>query len=194
MIYLNAIPIYHYSNSRFSLYYQLNSVEFFWFILHRNYYGILWNSFWIYHAILWILFLFLLLLASISLNNLSIFKQLQIGEDFLPTSFSILEEQPMDMLLGLDMLKRHQVKLWLYNSLFELVQMTLFRELFGRSVEIQLSFNIFDRITVVILCKQSVKIWLQWVIFFRVVIRVLLFEIGFKEIFKMHAKLDFSRV
>lgn len=72
--------------------------------------------------------------------------------------------------------------------------MTLFRELFGRSVEIQLSFNIFDRITVVILCKQSVKIWLQRVIFFRVVIRVLLFEIGFKEIFKMHAKLDFSRV
>ena len=44
--------------------------------------------------------------------------------------------------------------------------MTLFRELFGRSVEIQLSFNIFDRITVVILCKQSVKIWLQRVIFF----------------------------
>ena len=35
--------------------------------------------------------------------------QLQIGDDFLPTSFSILEEQPMDMLLGLDMLKRHQV-------------------------------------------------------------------------------------
>lgn len=34
--------------------------------------------------------------------------QLQIADDFLPTSFSILEEQPMDMLLGLDMLKRHQ--------------------------------------------------------------------------------------
>lgn len=34
--------------------------------------------------------------------------QLQIGEAFLPTSFSILEQQPMDMLLGLDMLKRHQ--------------------------------------------------------------------------------------
>lgn len=34
--------------------------------------------------------------------------QVQIEGDFLPCSFSILEEQPMDMLLGLDMLKRHQ--------------------------------------------------------------------------------------
>lgn len=35
--------------------------------------------------------------------------QVQIEGDFLPCSFSILEDQPMDMLLGLDMLKRHQV-------------------------------------------------------------------------------------
>ncbi|XP_023248174.1 protein DDI1 homolog 2 isoform X2 [Copidosoma floridanum] len=34
--------------------------------------------------------------------------QIQIGRDHLTTSFSVLEEQPMDMLLGLDMLKRHQ--------------------------------------------------------------------------------------
>ena len=34
---------------------------------------------------------------------------IQIGQDHLQCSFSILEEQPMDMLLGLDMLKRHQV-------------------------------------------------------------------------------------
>lgn len=34
--------------------------------------------------------------------------QIQIEGDFLASSFSILEEQPMDMLLGLDMLKRHQ--------------------------------------------------------------------------------------
>ncbi|XP_045470298.1 protein DDI1 homolog 2 isoform X3 [Harmonia axyridis] len=34
--------------------------------------------------------------------------QIQIENDYLITSFSVLEEQPMDMLLGLDMLKRHQ--------------------------------------------------------------------------------------
>ena len=35
--------------------------------------------------------------------------QMQIGNDFLTSSFSILQDQPMDLLLGLDMLKRHQV-------------------------------------------------------------------------------------
>ncbi|RWS16342.1 protein DDI1 2-like protein [Dinothrombium tinctorium] len=34
--------------------------------------------------------------------------QLQIENDFLASSFTILEEQEMDMMLGLDMLKRHQ--------------------------------------------------------------------------------------
>ncbi|CAH1395044.1 unnamed protein product [Nezara viridula] len=34
--------------------------------------------------------------------------QVAIENDFLTTSFSVLEEQPMDMLLGLDMLRRHQ--------------------------------------------------------------------------------------
>ena len=34
--------------------------------------------------------------------------QIQIKDVHLPSSFSILEHQPMDMLLGLDMLKRHQ--------------------------------------------------------------------------------------
>ncbi|XP_013787909.2 protein DDI1 homolog 2-like, partial [Limulus polyphemus] len=34
--------------------------------------------------------------------------QIQIENDFLTSSFSVLEDQPMDMLLGLDMLKRHQ--------------------------------------------------------------------------------------
>lgn len=39
--------------------------------------------------------------------------QMQIENDYLTTSFSVLEEQPMDMLLGLDMLKRHQVNYFL---------------------------------------------------------------------------------
>ncbi|CAG2164008.1 unnamed protein product [Oppiella nova] len=34
--------------------------------------------------------------------------QIQIANDYLASSFTILEDQPMDMLLGLDMLKRHQ--------------------------------------------------------------------------------------
>lgn len=34
--------------------------------------------------------------------------QVQIEKDFLASSFTILQDQPMDMLLGLDMLKRHQ--------------------------------------------------------------------------------------
>lgn len=34
--------------------------------------------------------------------------QIRIGQDYLASSFSVLESQPMDMLLGLDMLKRHQ--------------------------------------------------------------------------------------
>merc|ERR1719471_1810888 len=37
--------------------------------------------------------------------------QIQIEKDYLTSSFSILEDQPMDMLLGLDMLKKHQCTL-----------------------------------------------------------------------------------
>ncbi|CAB0035245.1 unnamed protein product [Trichogramma brassicae] len=43
--------------------------------------------------------------------------QIQIGNDHLTTSFSVLEEQPMDMLLGLDMLKRHQCSIDLRRNI-----------------------------------------------------------------------------
>ncbi|XP_068239917.1 protein DDI1 homolog 2 isoform X2 [Palaemon carinicauda] len=42
--------------------------------------------------------------------------QIQIADNYLASSFSILEEQPMDMLLGLDMLKRHQMCIDLKNN------------------------------------------------------------------------------
>lgn len=41
--------------------------------------------------------------------------QIQIGDIFLTSSFSILENQKTDMLFGLDMLRRHQVDLSLNN-------------------------------------------------------------------------------
>ncbi|XP_055694879.1 protein DDI1 homolog 2 [Lutzomyia longipalpis] len=46
--------------------------------------------------------------------------QLQIEKDFLITSFSVLEEQPMDMLLGLDMLKRHQCNIDLQRNVLRI--------------------------------------------------------------------------
>ena len=44
--------------------------------------------------------------AAISIDFVG---EVKIAGNFFATAFSILEEQPMDMLLGLDMLKRHQV-------------------------------------------------------------------------------------
>lgn len=46
--------------------------------------------------------------------------QLQIEQDFLITSFSVLAEQPMDMLLGLDMLKRHQCNIDLQKNILRI--------------------------------------------------------------------------
>ncbi|PSN32172.1 Protein DDI1 2 [Blattella germanica] len=46
--------------------------------------------------------------------------QIQIETDYLTTSFSVLEEQPMDMLLGLDMLKRHQCSIDLKKNVLHI--------------------------------------------------------------------------
>ncbi|XP_019868049.1 protein DDI1 homolog 2 isoform X4 [Aethina tumida] len=46
--------------------------------------------------------------------------QIQIENIYLTTSFSVLEEQPMDMLLGLDMLKRHQCCIDLHNNVLRI--------------------------------------------------------------------------
>ncbi|CAH0703761.1 unnamed protein product [Spodoptera exigua] len=46
--------------------------------------------------------------------------QMRIEKDFLTTSFSVLEEQPMDMLLGLDMLKRHQCNIDLKRNVLRI--------------------------------------------------------------------------
>ncbi|XP_053683561.1 protein DDI1 homolog 2 isoform X2 [Sabethes cyaneus] len=46
--------------------------------------------------------------------------QIQIENDFLTSSFSVLEEQPMDMLLGLDMLKRHQCNIDLKSGVLRI--------------------------------------------------------------------------
>ena len=46
--------------------------------------------------------------------------QLEINGDFLPTSFMILEHQPMDMLLGLDMLRRYQCTIDLKQNLLRI--------------------------------------------------------------------------
>merc|ERR1712179_551960 len=51
--------------------------------------------------------------------------QIQIEQDYLTSSFSILESQPMDMLLGLDMLKKHQVSSLNYHSLVTSVMFNL---------------------------------------------------------------------
>lgn len=46
--------------------------------------------------------------------------QIQIEKDFLLTSFSVLVDQSMEMLLGLDMLKRHQCTIDLQKNVLRI--------------------------------------------------------------------------
>ena len=48
--------------------------------------------------------------SSIVIEFLFLSAQLEIEKHYFATSLSVLEDQPMDMLLGLDMLRRHQVR------------------------------------------------------------------------------------
>ncbi|KMQ88296.1 protein ddi1-like protein 2 protein [Lasius niger] len=61
--------------------------------------------------------------------------QIQIGNDHLTTSFSVLEEQPMDMLLGLDMLKRHQCCIDLKKNVLKIGDLPECARLSGNSDE-----------------------------------------------------------
>lgn len=56
--------------------------------------------------------LFLCFFSFISICMKIILAQLEIEKNYFATSLSVLEDQPMDMLLGLDMLRRHQVRLF----------------------------------------------------------------------------------
>jgi len=46
--------------------------------------------------------------------------QLEIEKNYFATSLSVLEDQPMDMLLGLDMLRRHQCVLDLHKNILRI--------------------------------------------------------------------------
>ncbi|RUS88707.1 hypothetical protein EGW08_003522 [Elysia chlorotica] len=59
--------------------------------------------------------------------------QIEIANVFLQSSFSILENQPMDMLLGLDMLKRHQCIIDLRQNRLEIGDEKIFTPFLGEA-------------------------------------------------------------
>lgn len=44
------------------------------------------------------------------IDSMLISAQLEVEKQFFATSLSVLEEQTIDMLIGLDMLRRHRVR------------------------------------------------------------------------------------
>jgi len=59
------------------------------------------------------------------LDNFVFAAQIQIENDFLPMSFDVLDEQSMDVLLGLDMLKRHQCSIDLKMNVLRIGDQTV---------------------------------------------------------------------
>ena len=78
--------------------------------------------------------------------------QIQIENDFLASSFSVLESQPMDMLLGLDMLKRHQVTMIL-------ILFIVFAKMAHTVILVHSSFHDFYASCMVLCTRVKLCLW-----------------------------------
>ena len=82
--------------------------------------------------------------------------QIQIKDDFLTSSFSILEEQPMDMLLGLDMLKRHQCCIDLARNVLVIGSTSKLK--FSKYSKLVLQFDILGKFLFCVHIRKTVTI------------------------------------